>query len=427
MKLFKHHISDTVLSRIIAALCSMGIVIITSRAFGADGRGYIGILGYAMTFLMIISDFVGGSSLITLIPKINLKSLLLPSYLWSFLVCSIGYLFLPFFDDVPEELYPHIFALTFMLAIITVNYSVFIGKQLLQWRNWLAVLIVLGNLALITTMVKVYGSEDVFVYVQGLYLGEGIAFLLSLVVIFSKFGKEFSKPFKWHKDIFKLGFWSQLGHLTQFFNYRLSYIAILWVLSRPDLGLYATVFVLAESIWIFGNSIGTVQHMKIVNSADKDFHVDLTLRYMKLSGLITVIAVAVGVVIPQEFWTWLLGSEFSEFRYTFIWLAPGVVFLGFSTVLSHYYHAKQRFVSLFLANFTGLVVKIAALLVFWIGLELWHVALATSFGLLAILVHLTLLFKRETGIGFRSFLPDRSFIVDGKQMLSSLLSSGKEK
>ena len=95
MKWIKHYISDTILTRLLSAFCKMAIVVLTARYFGADGRGLIGILTYSMTLLMLLSEFVGGSSLITLVPSHSMKNLVYPSYLWSTLVWL---LFIAFFS-----------------------------------------------------------------------------------------------------------------------------------------------------------------------------------------------------------------------------------------------------------------------------------------------------------------------------------------
>lgn len=388
MKWYRKAIPDTIFTRVLSAFCKMGIVVITARYFGAEGRGYIGILAYAMTFLMLVSEFVGGSSLITLVPQNKLKNLLVPSYLWAFLVCVSGYFLLYLFPEVPEGLYKHIFFLSILLAFTTINYSLLIGKQRLKWQNWSALSIVATHLVFLTIVVVLLHKQSIIQYVYGLYLGEAIGFLLSLWYLYKNFKHEFSGKLEWGVEIYKLGFLSQLGHLVQFFNYRLSYVFILEYLSQAALGIYSTAFVLPETIWIFGNSIGSVLHMKVVNKQKGERMRSLVWKYTRYSLGITTLLVFVILFIPKSFWAWFLGEEFIGIKDVFVWLIPGILALSLSTCISHYFHAIKKFKVLIYSNSLGLLTKVLVLFFYASDLSLNKVAIASSVGLLTITIFL---------------------------------------
>jgi len=396
MSWFKRTIPDTIFTRLLSAFCKMGIVILTARYFGTEGRGFIGILAYAMTFLMLLNEFVGGSSIITLVPTNSIKNLLVPSYVWALIVCVLGYLVLPLFPEVPIDLHPHIFGLSLLLAFVTINYSILIGKQKIQWQNWSSLSIVLANLVFLFVSLVLLHKTDVFYYIYGMYLGEGIGFILSLYLLFKFFGKELKGRVKVASDLFKLGILSQTGHLIQFFNYRLSYIFILEYMSQSALGLYSTVFVLPETIWIFGNSIGTVLHMKVVNRKSIQESIKMTWKYTLLSIVLTVCMILLVTLVPSSFWPWLLGGEFTDVKSLFYWLIPGTIALGVSTCISHYYHAVKRFVVLIYASSVGLAIKGSILLYFSSALSLEIVAQASSLGLVGVSIFLLLKFYIET-------------------------------
>lgn len=388
MKWLSRSIPDTIFTRVLSALCKMGIVVLTAQFFGAEGRGYIGVLAYAMTFFMLLSEFVGGSSIITLVPQNKLKDLLVPSYLWAVFVCVSGYFILNLFPEVPKDLHLHILGLSLLLAFTTINYSLLIGKQRLKWQNWSALSIVLTHLIFLLLVVWIGNHREIIQYIYGLYLGEVIGFVLSAVYLYKNFSKEFVGPISWKTEIYKLGAQSQFGHLIQFFNYRLSYIFILEYMSQSALGIYSTAFVLPEMIWIFGNSIGSVLHMKVVNK-EKDTPLrPMVWKYTRWSFTVTLILVGIILLIPAEFWAYVLGEEFKGIKEVFYWLVPGVLALGLSTCISHYYHAIKRFTVLIYANGVGLTVKLLILFFYGSELTLNAVGIASSMGLVSICLFL---------------------------------------
>jgi len=42
-------------------------------------------------------------------------------------------------------------------------------------------------------------------------------------------------------------------------------------IGKEEVGIYANAVSIAESVWLFGRSVGTVQHARIVNSHDTNY------------------------------------------------------------------------------------------------------------------------------------------------------------
>jgi O-antigen/teichoic acid export membrane protein len=134
-------------------------------------------------------------------------------------------------------------------------------------------------------------------------------------------------------------------------NYRLSLLVIASFLGNAEVGVYANALLIAESIWIFGNSFGAIAHMRILQSQNAVFQADITLRYAVVAAAGTALACGVVWLLPTALYTAVFGPEFADLRDTAIWMFPTILALGCSTLFSHYLHALNRFKFLYLKRF----------------------------------------------------------------------------
>jgi len=74
-------------TKIASALINLGIAVIISQFLGASGKGEQGIVITTVTLILIFSNIIGGASLVYLVPRYQIKILLVYSYLWSILTC----------------------------------------------------------------------------------------------------------------------------------------------------------------------------------------------------------------------------------------------------------------------------------------------------------------------------------------------------
>jgi O-antigen/teichoic acid export membrane protein len=196
------------------------------------------------------------------------------------------------------------------------------------------------------------------------------------------------------KGFFSDGFWAQNGQLVQFLNYRLSLLVIASFLGNAEVGVYANALLIAESIWIFGNSFGAIAHMRILQSQNAVFQADITLRYAVVAAAGTALACGVVWLLPTALYTAVFGPEFADLRDTAIWMFPAILALGCSTLFSHYLHAINKFKFLLIANTAGLLLQTG--LSFWLipNYGLKGAAMAANAGFILILVCVFVAFKK---------------------------------
>lgn len=167
------------------------------------------------------------------------------------------------------------------------------------------------------------------------------------------------------KEMFHSGVLSQLGHILLFLLYRLPLWWMAAQFGNSQAGLLANALLIADTIWILGNSFGTILHSRMlvmgVNSPRFD---RLLSRYIVLSGLGTFTAIVFSMLLPNSLYVGVFGDTFQTLKETFLMISPAVLFLGISAPIGHYLHAKNRFKSLIVSYFSALIVLILC----WKGL-----------------------------------------------------------
>ncbi|MDP4292695.1 MAG: hypothetical protein Q8908_16565, partial [Bacteroidota bacterium] len=94
-------IIGTSVGKLITALAGFGIVVINAHYIGAAGVGTISLILLGITFINLISNFIGGPAIVYLMPRFDAFRLLVPSYMWAFLCSSAGSVLLSVTGLVP--------------------------------------------------------------------------------------------------------------------------------------------------------------------------------------------------------------------------------------------------------------------------------------------------------------------------------------
>ena len=184
------------------------------------------------------------------------------------------------------------------------------------------------------------------------------------------------------KEMFHSGVLSQLGHILLFLLYRLPLWWMAAQFGNSEAGLLANALLIADTIWIFGNSYGTILHSRMLvssgslsgdlNNGDvsapasqqRKFH-KLLSRYVVISATGTLLAVLAAMLVPNALYIFVFGETFSGLKETLFLISPAVIFLGISAPIGHYLHAQNRFKELIVSYGSAVVV----LVVFWFGVD----------------------------------------------------------
>lgn len=383
--------------QLLRAVISALIVVFTSRLLGSSGRGFLSLMLFEVNLVMIANEYVGGSSMANLVPSKGVRQLYPTTFLWSLLVLLL-YAAWRFLAESGAETSTLLLLYAFSLAQLTIHYSFYQGLGWIHKRNMLQLLLESSKLLALLGLwwISPAGSlqpNDVLaVFLACTFL----AFLASEWMLRKEIrGIRPKEKIPVAKSLFQMGFWAQSGQLVQFLNYRLALMILDHFTGLSATGVYSNALLIADTIWIFGNSFGTIAHSRIIRSQNKKFRADLVMRYTAISVAGTGIACLLLLLMPQVVFTTIFGADFSSLKHTAIWLIPAILSLGGSTIFSHYLHAANRFRVLLLANACGLLVQVvvAMLLVPVYGLK--GACIGADAGFFAILLMVWSLFRKD--------------------------------
>ena len=227
-----------------------------------------------------------------------------------------------------------------------------LGKEKVHRHNYLALtqpLVLLGALA----FVFLFYEQSLTVYYQVLFLSFAITFTLSFfsVLQLPKEGKQSAKL----KEIFNFGFKAQGANIAQFLNYRLCF----WfIASNVELGIYANAIALADGLWIFSRSLATVQYSKAINTESQEENAMLSLSFVKLSFLGTLLGAILLIAIPSEFYTFIFNKDFEGLPVLFMLMSPGIIAIALAGNFSAYFGGIGKFEHSLYSSLLGLVVTL---------------------------------------------------------------------
>lgn len=340
-------ISGTFASKFVLALLNFGTIIISTRLLGASGRGEISFFVTNMVLILLFTNIVGGGSIVNLTPKYNFFKVLMPVYFWAFVLSVLVCLLFLYFNQLKTSDFYFLFFATLFNSWKSSNLMVLLGKEKLKAFNWLALLHSVFLIFLFLLFYYPFQVISVESFYWGVVLANLIIWLWSGGILFMQ-GERFTIEIdrKLLRQLISLGWVAQLSNIIQFINYRISYY---YLMNSPsngstELGKYSIAVSVAESVWIIGQSIGTVQFSRLSNIENSFERKKISLRLFKLNFILNFIAILVLICIPSSLYTWVFGSTgFSLVSTYILWMAIGIFALGVSLSFSSYFGGKGEY------------------------------------------------------------------------------------
>ena len=168
-----------------SAIANLLIAIIISQLLGAAGNGEQSIILATITVILLVTNLVGGASIVYLTSRIGTKNILITSYIWTFLVVILCYFFL---ECIPSMSTKYNLAISFLSGInsmASINSSILIGKEQIQKSNLIILCIPVLTLVSIGILFYSQRSLSITSYLISLFvsyfsaLSIGVFFLLS--------------------------------------------------------------------------------------------------------------------------------------------------------------------------------------------------------------------------------------------------------
>jgi len=417
------NILSTITTRILVALLTLIIVLVNARFLGTEKVGTIALIILAIAIIQLVSNLIGGGALVYLLPRTQLIKIFLPSCGWAFLTSALGSFILNVLHLIPDGYTMHVFFLSLLLSLFTINYMVLMGEERILPYNIVSLLQVV--ILFVVLMFFLFGlkNRDVMAYIYSLYISYLFAFLASLLLILSSFRKkEIPGSGKVLKELVHLGSVMQMGNILQFFNYRLSYYFIEFFLNRAAVGIYSVGVQLSESIWLIAKSIHLVQYTRISNEKDEKYAAKLTLNLVKISFLLTFLSLIVVIVLLHVLFALIFRPAFSQVPAIMYSLAIGILTFSVSINLSPYFSGLGKPIHNTISAAIGLFFTVIFCIVLIPRLGLIGAGLAATLSYVAATLYQFIVFIRRTKLRPNDFILKKSDFTTILKQLKEIIS-----
>ena len=326
-------------------------MLLISNELGKAGVTTMGLIVLGISFIVMISNIVGGATLVYAVPRYSVKTILIISYTWAIVSTFImgGVLF--FLELVPTHFIWWTITLGFIECLFTINNQVLMGKKEIKNYNTSRLIQKLGLLILFISLGITLEN-----YVLSILISSSVAYIYSSVLV-SKHIKAATKEniLPLTKKLFGYGLQDQSSNIVQLLNYRLVYIFIEKSMGEV-LGIYIVAVQLAESLWIPSKALATIQYSTLVNETNKRVQQKLSLDFLKLSFIITLLFLTILLLIPESFIGDIFGKDFTGSKEIVFTLSIGIISIACYSMFNHYFSSIGIFRYNLYASLAGFVI-----------------------------------------------------------------------
>ena len=117
------------------AVMNFILVATVSKILLKEGVSEMGLIVLGISFIVMINNLVGGSSLVYLASRKSIKSLLKISYSWAIISSLFMSAILYVFDLAPREYIIWILVIGFFECVFSIHNQLFIGKEKMKFHN----------------------------------------------------------------------------------------------------------------------------------------------------------------------------------------------------------------------------------------------------------------------------------------------------
>jgi len=395
----------TFFSKASIAILNLLILLLTSRSLGSAVFGQTSLLILNIAIAQIVNEIYTGYALVHYIPGLSLKKLYTTGLLWTLLCIGLVNLILALFNLCPVGFRLHALLLSFTISLHSFHCVILLAREKFRAYNLLLLLQPFLLLIALFVCIFVVGLKTVNSYITAVYISYICCALVSswLVLQLLVSEKENNRPFS-TIAILKNGTINQLGNLAHTLSNRYNFYLIG---STAMVGIYSSATSLIESVWIIGGSIAPIILSHVANKKDNSANSRLTFLLSKASFILSVFCVIVVFFLPNKFFTWLLGNDFTDTKNIMLHLSPGVLCISFSTVISHYFSGTGNQKVQLVANSLGLLTTICTSYYLVSRYQLVGACYAASLSYFVAALVLVITFMSQHGFKFMSLFKIR--------------------
>ncbi len=364
-------ITNTVFTRFFFAIVNFIVVIGTARFLGAEVRGVISLIGVGTSVLHVLSNLVGGTSLVYFGSRENKRELLYVSYAWCIISSVLGTVILALLKVIPDAHVFDVFFLGLLLCLGSINQQLLLADKKILGYNISSFLQALLLVVIFLFMVFIQHEKSIHSFLVALYTSYSVCLIATIFA-----GLDFKKSTEridlsdLFKQLVKHGFVIQLASLLQLINYRFSFYLLEKNFGSKALGVFSVTIALSEALWILSRSMSTVQYSYISNTEDKSEHIRITAIFTKVVFLVTFLIIIAMMLMPDSIYLWLLGNDFEGVKYLILLMSPGILFHSITSILAHYFSGNANFK---INTYASGIAAIVSVLVYSVFIPIWGI------------------------------------------------------
>lgn len=366
-----------------------------------------------VTFLLIGVEFLAGSGLVYFTPRKKLSTLMLLSYSWIIMVMVVYvllFLVLSRFPEVSDRIVPRGYEvitllLTFVYSFHNFNLNVFLGKEKVATFNWVFLLQILVQVTSMALFIFVFHIHDAHAFVYSLLCGYSVAFVVGFLLMIPMVKRDGHDPlFVTAKEMLRYGYVIQLSTLVSTLNRRMSIYLLRQHCTEESVGVYGAGTQVGEGVKVFGLSISMVQFSRLSNLTDQEKIVNLTIKFLKITVILTLAALLVLNLLPVRFFELLFSDEFGQVKQIILLMSPGLLFLSAQMIFAHYFSGTGVPKYNLYASLTGLAVTIPCTILLIPSMGIVGAAISFSCTYTAIMLYQWFAFRKLTGVRAKELL-----------------------
>lgn len=389
------------------ATLSFVILLLNAQNLGAEGLGTVGLVVLNITVVVLLCNLVHGG-LIYFSSRLNRGNLALIAYAWLLLSLAVYALVQLIYPLLEAQFLIHIYGLGFLQAAAGIHAYFLLGKERIKVYNLISLVQIILLTAFLFIGFYFFQKKEVLFYIQGLYLSYGINYLLAFFFSLKELQTpSFKQLYSDFKSCLHYGFYSQAANTFQLLNYRISYFFLDSFSGRTALGHYTAGVQLSEALLLPGRSISTVQYARISRRKNEQYARQVSIFFMKISWLITLLGTLMVLLVPSQWFQFVLGEEFGVVKTLILYMSLGIVALSAEIVISHYFSGTGRVKVNLSSAAIGFAVTLVACYFLIAPFGAVGAALSTAFSYSAMFLFLFLKMNYRSGLSWSLLLPQK--------------------
>jgi O-antigen/teichoic acid export membrane protein len=406
-------ILGTGITRVLNLLIGFATMLMGTKVLGAAEWGICFTVLTDVTFLLVGVELIVGGGLVYFTSRKPLSTLMKVSYVWILLVMAFYVLLfwiLSFFPEVSDHIVPRGYEgitllLTFIYSFHSFNLNVFLGKERVGTYNWVFLLQILVQVSTMALMIFVFQIRDARAFVYSLLCGYTTALLVGLTQVIPMLSQGEDGPLlATAKEMLNYGYIIVLTSLVSTLNRRLSIFLVRQHCTEDAVGVYGAGTQIGEGVKVFGVSVAMVQFSRLSNMTDKKETVRLTIKFLKFTVVLTLLALLALACLPVSFFEWIFSDDFGQVKQIILLMSPGLLFFSAHSIFTHYFSGTGIPKYNLFASLVGLAVTVPCTLLLIPSMGILGAAISFSGTFLAIMLYQWFVFKRIAEVKVKDLL-----------------------